>query len=165
MKAIVWGLFVVLLVAFQSTLVPLLAIGGIKPDILLVITVSAGLLCGKETGVGIGFCGGMLQDLLSGNVFGLNTITKMSVGYLAGLAERKVFKENILLPVAAMMAASFLNGLMIHIIVYLRGYAVDWSGAFVHIVLPAMMYNMVAAIPLHLIFSAFYRRVRGYFDV
>ena len=165
MKTIVWGLFVTLLVAVQSTLVPLLAIGGIKPDILLVITVSAGLLCGKETGVGIGFCGGLLQDLLSGNLFGLNTFTKMTIGYLAGLAERKVFKENILLPVAAMIVASLLNGLMIHIFVYLRGYAVDWSGAFVHIVLPAIMYNMVAAIPLHLIFAGFYRRVRYYFDV
>ena len=164
MKTIVWGLFVVLLVAVQSTLVPLLAIGGIKPDVLLVITVSAGLLCGKETGVGIGFFGGLLQDLLSGNVFGLNTFTKMVIGYLAGMAERKVFKENIFLPVAAMMIASLLNGLMVHIFIYLRGYAVDWSGAFVHILLPAMAFNMVAAIPLHLIFFAFCRRVRGYFS-
>lgn len=159
MRAVVWGIFIILLLIIQAVLIPFAAIQGIKPDLLLVVVVSAGLLFGKEAGIGTGFFAGLLQDLASGNVFGLNLISKMAAGFLFGLAERKVFKENLLLPVLAMMLASVLNSLLILGFIALRGYHVEWSEALIHTVVPGTVYNMIVAVPIHQLFAKLTRKV------
>lgn len=159
MVAFVWAISITLAVVVQAALVPFIAIQGIKPDLLLVITVTAGLLYGKEAGFGTGFFAGLLQDLSSGNVFGLNVIPKIAVGFGFGLAERRVFKDNLFLPALAVAFASLLTGIFVFIFVALQGYFVDWKGALLHTIIPIMLYNTIISIPVHFIFAAVIRKV------
>ena len=55
MKTLVWIGAVLLTLIIQATLLPLIAYKGIRPDLLLIMVMSAGLLGGKEQGVGVGF--------------------------------------------------------------------------------------------------------------
>lgn len=162
MRAIVWGAFIFITLIVQAVVMPSLSIQGIRPDLLLIVVVSASLLYGKEAGVGAGFFAGLLQDLASGNVFGLNLLAKMAVGYLFGLAERKVFKENILLPVLALLLATLLNSAIVMSFVMLSGYKIDIAMSIVHTVLPITLYNMAMAIPMHQIFAKAIRKVNAY---
>ncbi len=162
MRALAWGLFIVITLVVQAVLVPLGAVNGIKPDLLLIIVVSAGLLYGKEAGIGTGFFAGVLQDMASGNIFGLNLISKMAMGHLFGLAERKVFKEHILLPILALALASVANSIIILIFVALRGYHVNWAEALTHSIFPTMLYNMAVAIPIHWLFAKVTRKIDSY---
>ncbi|MEG6584547.1 rod shape-determining protein MreD [Dendrosporobacter sp. 1207_IL3150] len=149
MRIVVWGIIILVSLVVQSTIMPMLSFNGIKPDLLLIIVVSASLLLGKEQGVSVGFFSGLLQDLAGGNVFGLNTLSKLITGYLFGMAERKVFKEHILLPVLAMSIATFFNSVISFIIVGLLGYKVQLISAIMNNVLPLMLYNVIVAIPVH----------------
>lgn len=162
MKAIIWGTFIIVTLIVQAVIVPLLSIKGVRPDLLLIVVVSASLLYGKEAGVGAGFFAGLLQDLASGNVFGLNLLSKMAVGYIFGLAERKVFKENLLLPVLALLLASLLNSAIVMTFVTLSGYRIDVAVAVIHTVLPVTLYNMAMAIPIHQTFAKAIRKVNAY---
>lgn len=162
MKTLIWAAALVFGVIVQSTWLPMLAIYGVKPDLLLLAVASTGLLFGKEAGVGIGFFAGLLQDLLSGNIFGLNILAKMTVGYAFGLAERNVFKENILLPVIAAAMASVLNSLVIILYLYILGYDNNPLGMAVNGILPIIAYNMVAAIPVHMIIYKCNKRIEAY---
>jgi len=149
MNTIIWLGVIVTAIIIQSTLLPLVAINGICPDMLLVIVISYALLSGKEKGVGMGFFTGLLQDLAFGSIFGINTLSKLATGYICGLAERKVFKEHVLLPVAATAVATVLNGLSMLIVLSMLGYKVDIGSAIMNNVVPLVGYNVLIAIPVH----------------
>src|SRR5665647_1606665 len=116
---------------------------------LLVIVISYSLLSGKDKGVGMGFFTGLLQDLAFGSIFGINTLSKLATGYICGLAERKVFKEHVLLPVAATAVATVFNGLVMFIVLFMLGYKVDLVSAIMNNVVPLVGYNVIIAIPVH----------------
>lgn len=148
-RAVLASISVIFLLLLQVTILPMLLPAGAKPDLLLIFTVSCGLLFGPERAVGIGFFVGLLQDLASGNIFGLHILTKMGVGYLAGLAEKKVFKEHIILPMAAMLLASVLNSVLMLALLTFLGYRISWSVAVAGEVLPSLIYNMLFSVPVH----------------
>jgi rod shape-determining protein MreD len=149
MKMIIWLGVIVIALILQSTVLPLIAIKGIYPDMLLVVVVSYALLSGKEKGVGMGFFVGLLQDLAFGSVFGSNTLSKLAIGYFFGMAERKVFKEHVLLPVAATAVATVFNSLVIFIVLFILGYKTNLFNAVMNNILPLALYNLIIAIPVH----------------
>ncbi len=144
-----WAGLLIGTIAVQAVLLPLIFTQGIKPDIILIIIMAAGLLAGRERAVGIAFFAGLLQDFASGNVFGLNTLSKMATGYAAGLAERKVFKESILLPVLAVIIATLFNSACMQALLFILGYKVEPASVFLNQVLPALGYNILFCIPVH----------------
>jgi len=149
MKTTIWLGMIIATIIIQSTLLPLVAIKGVCPDMLLVVVISYSLLSGKEQGVGMGFFAGLLQDLAFGSIFGINTLSKLATGYICGLAERKVFKEHVLLPVAATAVATVFNGLVVFILLLMFGYKVDITSAIMNNIVPLVGYNVIIAIPVH----------------
>ena len=149
MSIIIWLSVLAMTLVLQSTLLPLVSFKGIHPDLLLVVVVSYSLLSGKEQGVGIGFMAGLLQDLASGSIFGMNTLSKLVTGYILGLAERKVFKEHVLLPLLSTAVATIGNGLAAILMLWTFGYNLDFSTAFTQNILPLVGYNVIVAVPVH----------------
>lgn len=149
MRMVNWALLLLSTLVIQATIVPLVSVNGLRPDLLLIVVVSTGMLYGKEQGIGIGFFAGLLQDLASGNVFGLNVLAKMAIGYSAGLVERKVFKENLILPLFAVLIATVCQRLLNLAFLWLFGYKANAGLPFIYNILPIIGYNLVAAIPLN----------------
>ena len=149
MNTIIWLFVIVITIIVQSTLLPLITIKGICPDMLLVVVVSYSLLSGKEKGIGVGFFAGLLQDLAFGSIFGINTLSKLATGYVCGLAERKVFKEHMLLPVAATAVATVFNSLVMFMVLFMLGYKADIGSAIMNNLVPLVSYNVIIAIPVH----------------
>lgn len=108
-------LFLVSLI-LQSTVFSHLNIAGIKPDLVLVFIVFYALLNGPKEGALIGFVGGMLQDLLFGQDLGMNTVAKTVVGYTFGVLEKKIYKDNILIPMVALFLGTFLNETILYLL-------------------------------------------------
>lgn len=149
MKVLVWLAVVIAATVIQATILPIFSINGIRPDLLLIVVVSSSLLLGKEHGVGIGFFTGLIQDLASGNIFGINVLSKLATGYLCGMAERKVFKEHLLLPVLAIAIATLFSNALTFLLLFLLGYKVDLLPAIAGSMLPLVLYNIVLSIPIH----------------
>ena len=149
MKALRWVLLLLITVVIQTTVIPFVLPFVIRPDLLLIIVVSTGFLCGKERAVGVGFFAGLLQDLATGNLFGIHILSKMAVGYISGSAERQVFKENIFLPVVGMFVFTVINGLIVSILMSLLGYKVEWLATVIYQLTPMIVYNMAFSIPVH----------------
>lgn len=149
MKVILWMAIVVGSLILQATILPLASFNGVWPDLLLIVVVSSSLLLGKEQGVSLGFLAGLLQDLAGGNIFGVNTLSKLIIAYLFGMAERQVFKEHLLLPVLAMSIATVFNSAITFVILLVLGYKIELGPALVNNVLPLVIYNVIVAIPVH----------------
>ena len=148
MKTLILFVVMVAAVSLQSTVIPVLSIGGVRPDLVLVVVVSAALTAGRETGLICGVFGGLLQDLLSVGPFGYNTLSKMLLGFLVGLYERKVNQGSLLLPLLAVAAATV--GAAALAVVFLLAYGQERQIASLLVqVLPATAYHILLAVPVH----------------
>ena len=148
MKVLIWFVVMLLSVSLQSTMIPAIAMGGVRPDLVLVVVVSTALANGRETGVLCGIFGGILQDLLSAGPFGVNTLAKMVVGLLVGMYEHKVNKKNLLMPFVAVSAGT-LAAAVVNML-FLLGYG--QREAFMEMMLllsPTLAYHLILMVPVH----------------
>ncbi|HAW60303.1 MAG TPA: rod shape-determining protein MreD [Actinobacteria bacterium] len=150
MRFTIFGFFVLLLsFILQTTLVPHLKIFGAQPDLILVVVAVYAFIHGSAGGSIGGFFGGLLQDMVLIRNMGFNALCKTIVGYLAGLVERTVFAESILLPMVAIFIAS-----LIHETIYLSfsiflGEAISLDLSLWRIVIPSAIYNAILALLIY----------------
>ena len=138
------GLFVL-----QLSFLPLIAIYGIVPDLLLLATVSFAFLRGSVWGGFIGFALGLLEDLSVGSFFGLHALALTLIGLFFGRFSDRVFKEQFFLPITASVAATFAKYLISAVIVYLLGYHFN---PFLHmgrVLLILLLFQLIFAYPIH----------------
>jgi rod shape-determining protein MreD len=69
----------------QSTVVAVAGVGGIMPDVPLILTVMIALRYGPESGCLAGFVAGLLQDVTGGGLVGVQALTKGLAGFGMGL--------------------------------------------------------------------------------
>lgn len=84
--------FLVLGLILQQTLIRIITIGSIKPDVILVILVAVSLRYGSVVGLFSGLAIGLIQDVYAIESLGANAMAKCLVGYFTGLLDEKVIK-------------------------------------------------------------------------
>jgi rod shape-determining protein MreD len=92
----------------QTTILPIIRLGGAIPDLLLVLVIFNALFNGSLAGGAVGFTVGLAQDLLGGHYLGLGALGGFVAGYLIGCLERRVNIDNILVTFILVLAGSFL---------------------------------------------------------
>jgi rod shape-determining protein MreD len=127
----------------QATLVPLLPTGGAKPDLMLLLVVSWGIVQGGGESVLWGLGGGLFLDLMSGVPFGVQTIALGTIGLLADLMETNFFRTNVLLPLAAIFVASLLYHILMGAMFQTFGYPISWEPFLITVVFPTAGINTV----------------------
>ena len=150
MKAFLkWALFVLLLYVVQTSLLPLIAFHGASADFLLLFAVSFGFIRGMRLGVLAGFLAGLLQDLLSGTFLGMNTLTKMLAGLIAGALSDRVFKEQMFLPVVSSVVAAVASYFILALLMLLLGYRFNLIENAQYMLVPFILYQLVFSYPVH----------------
>lgn len=135
--------FLVLIVTFilQATLVPHFKVFGVQPDLILIVVVIIAFLTDPFVGSVTGFVGGLLEDLISTRVMGLNALSKTIVGYLGGLVKKTIFAEPTILLALAIFIATLLDQSIYIGVSYLLGHELPLSTALLRIILPTSLYN------------------------
>lgn len=150
-----------LLTAFlvQSVLGPFLAIGGVTPNVVLVMVIVFGLLFGWEVGMGAGIVGGLLIDLTIGLVIGSHLLALGLVGLVVGQVEERVFKDNLFLAALGGAVGSLVGQVvsMLCIALFRRSFALFelWDT-----VLPAALYDIVLCVLIYGWVYKYYRYLR-----
>ena len=133
------------LLILQSTVLETVAIAGIKPDLVMLLVVLNGFLLGTREGAFLGFVGGIVEDLFFGSYIGLNALSKMAAGYLAGAAGERLYRENI--PIATIIAFfTSLAGLTVNymLLLYLDIHVSPFNALF-RVALPGAAYTALLA--------------------
>ncbi len=149
--AVVFGLILQATVFAQIDVLGL----GLVPDLVLIVVVSYGLLKGPWFGAVLGLAAGLIADLMVGGVIvGVGALAKMATGFLAGLLEKTIFKDNLLVPFLALLVGTTIGEL----IFLLVNSALGWHFGSVLYLLARLvglsLYNAVLAPP---IYRQFYR--------
>ena len=91
------ALFFMILISFllQCTLLHVISIGSITPNLILILCISMGLMRGRKSGLWTGFFCGFLVDMFYGSVFGFYALIYMYIGFLSGYAHRICYDDDI----------------------------------------------------------------------
>ncbi len=84
--------FLVLGLILQQTVVQIISIGSIKPDLVMVMLVAVSMRYGSVVGLFSGLTIGLIQDVYAIEALGANAMAKCLVGYFTGLLDEKVIK-------------------------------------------------------------------------
>ena len=86
LRAGIFALLILLAILIKTIVLPAVAIGTFRPDVLVLVVVAVALVEGPDTGLRLGFAAGLTQDLLSGGaaLVGLGALVMMGIGYAAG---------------------------------------------------------------------------------
>ena len=107
---------IIICVALQFRGREWVAIGQVKPDLLLAVTVVMGLWSGPRAGMAVGFTAGVLEGALLDRGIGPLAATRTIVGYLAGTIGRRVFAENLLVVGGAAAGLALAQELMVDVL-------------------------------------------------
>jgi rod shape-determining protein MreD len=125
----------------QSSVVPALSIGGITPDLPLILTVLVALRRGPEVGCVVGFCAGFLQDVTGGGLIGVQALTKALAGFAMGLLVGRFWVSSPLVQVPGLVLLTVAEGLARFFLLQFFHFPVSLGGLMMHVVLPQALYN------------------------
>ena len=96
MQIIIYLAIAIAALLIQSSLIDLMAIRGIKPDLLLIFLVIISKREGRFWGTTSGFGIGLLQDIFETQFLGLSSLCKSIAGFVAAWLEAKQPQQRIL---------------------------------------------------------------------
>ena len=151
------GAFILFLL--QCCVFTKLNIGGIVPNLILLITSIYGFMHGERAGVITGFVLGILFDVFIGNVIGLHALILMYIGYINGKFCGIYYPEDIKLPLGLISLSNITGSVLEYIFTYLIRGRLHFGYYLIHIILPEILYTIVLTLLIYpiivVIFNAF----------
>lgn len=142
----------------QVAIAPRLAIGGVVPNLLLLVVITLALIEGRTAGAAAGFAAGLLFDLLGGSPIGVAALVFTVTGYLAGSLQENMFAEGWLMPPTVAFVASLFTEIAYAFALSLVGAGSPFWTSFWHVILPAAVYNGALALLFYPWLARFLRR-------
>jgi rod shape-determining protein MreD len=140
-------LVVVTFALVQETVVLDLRIGGIHPDITVLLPILAGLVGGPATGASMGFGMGLVADLFVPTPFGLSALVGTIVGFAAGAATVALDRSSWWLPTVVAFVGSAIYEVGYALIGSLLGQPQMLHVDLTRIVIMVSVVNAVLALP------------------
>ena len=148
-KAIFAAITILFCFLLQTTLFTLFSIGGIRPNLLIIVTASLGFLCGKRTGIYTGFFSGLLIDACFRSVYGTNALIYMYVGFRCGMLKKVLFPKDIKLPMLFIAVSDLAYNVLYYFLYFLFRGRFDLLYYCRHIILPEVVYTTIMACVLY----------------
>ncbi len=142
-------LFFLIIITFliQTTLFSFHDVTGIAPNLLLILTMSFGIMRGRKEGLLVGFFSGLLFDFFYSSLVGPYAFIFMIIGYVNGFFHKTFLMEDVLLPVVIISIDQLILDFLIYVGSFLLRNRTDLKFYFIHIILPQVLYTaLVTAI-------------------
>ena len=142
-------------IVLRDTVFNGLSVAGGKPDFVLILVVFFAIFRGSVQGGLMGVALGLLEDLMTGRFIGINAICKGLLGYLVGVSERNLYKNNFFVTIAAILVATFLNTVFYYLFSVLIGGHVGLEKLILSTI-PDAVYNMCFSPVFYAVFYNFF---------
>lgn len=147
-RYIFYGIASLLLAVLHMSFLHWIAVSGIAPDLLLLLSIWIGVAEGRTAGMIGGFMSGVLLDLISDDVMGTNALAKTIAGFVAGYfysesSSKKTLASFKLLGVIAL--SSFIHN-CIYFFFYVKPTEIQYVEFFLKYGLASTLYTTVAGI-------------------
>ena len=143
----------ILLTAFlQCFLFQSFEIASIKPNLLVILTVSFGLMRGKKSGLLVGFFSGLTLDLIVPGQIGLQALIYMWIGYLAGFTYRIFYDDDIKTPLLFVCLGDLIYNMYIFVFTFMLRGRIHFFYYLRRIMIPELLYTLIITIVIYRFF-------------
>lgn len=142
-RCITIGIIIIICFLCQSTVFHFIELSGVVPNLLLIVTMSFGLMRGRTEGLLVGFFSGLLADIFFGNVLGPYAFIYMTLGYVNGFFHRIYYVEDVLLPMLMIMLNDFIYNIIVYVVFFLLRNRLNFVEYLMNIILPEMIYTIL----------------------
>ena len=142
-RCITIGIIIIICFLCQTTVFHFLELSGVVPNLLLIVTMSFGLMRGRREGLLVGFFSGILVDIFFGNVIGPYAFIYMTFGYNNGFFHRIYYVEDVLLPMIMITLNDFFYNITIYIVFFMLQNKLNFMDYLSNVILPEMMYTII----------------------
>ncbi len=133
----------------QSTVVQGIRLGGVVPNLTVILVTSTAFFRGKTTGLLTGFFCGLFSDFFFGDILGFYAVTYMCIGYLCGFATREFYDFDLKLPLLLIAASDLAYGMIVYWCLFMMRSRMNVSFYLLRIILPEVIYTTVAAVVVY----------------
>jgi rod shape-determining protein MreD len=141
------ALVVAVFVIVQQTLILDIRIGGIHPDIMILLPIVAGIVGGPARGTTMGFGAGLVADVFLPTPFGLSALVGCMIGFAVGVSTLALDRTAYWLPPFAALIGSALYEVIYAVLGSVLGQPQMLHAGVVKIVLLVSVVNAVLALP------------------
>ncbi len=142
-RCITIGIIIIVCFLLQSTIFHYIELAGVVPNLLLIVTMSFGLMRGRREGMLVGFFSGLLIDIFFGSVLGPYALIYMTMGYVNGFFHRIYYVEDVLLPMLMITLNDFIFNVIIYLIYFLLRNRLNFGEYLLTVILPEMIYTII----------------------
>jgi rod shape-determining protein MreD len=152
-KALVFLISLIVLYILQTALFPFLELGGIVPNLLLILTVFYGFMRNSREGMIAGFVSGMVLDLLTGLSFGVHTLALLLIGLINGKLRKVFYGDDVKLPLLFTGLSDLFYGFFIYIFFFLPRGRDNIKYYLLNIMIPEAVYTVLVALILYFLYA------------
>ena len=141
----------------QGIVFQVFEVASIKPNLLLIITVSFGLMRGRKSGLLTGFAAGVIYDVLFSDIFGITPLLLMWIGYFSGYLYRIFYDDDIKTPLLFVGIADIVYGTCQYVFLFLIRGRLNFFFYLRRIIIPEMLYTLIITIFIYRLLFALNR--------
>ncbi len=147
-------IFLLIIVSFllQSALFSFCNLQGVAPNLLLILTMSFGIMRGRREGMLTGFFCGFLYDVFFSGLIGPYMFLFMILGYFNGSFHKDFLMEDVMLPVFIIAVDETIFCFVEYVSGFLLRNRTDIVFYFIHVFVPHILYTVVATVIVYRIY-------------
>lgn len=148
-RCITIALIIIISFLLQSTVFQYLKLADVVPNLLLIVTMTFGLMRGRREGVLVGFFCGILVDIFFGSVLGPYAFVYMTLGYVNGFFHRIYYASDVYLPLIMITVNDFVYNMFIFVMFFMLRNKLSFGKYFKSVILPEMIYTIIITLVLY----------------
>lgn len=133
----------------QVTLFNYIMIGGIAPNLLIILPVFFGLLKGKKEGMFVGIFSGFIYDIFFSGLLGFTMLIYTVIGYICGMFFNQYEESNFIIPLFLTAAGTFSYGFLSFVVQFLLHNRIIADFFIIRIIMPEVVYTVIVALIIY----------------
>ncbi len=148
LRYIYYSIAALLIIIFQISVVNLIEIGGLTPNLMIILVVWISLSEGQLSGIVAGFLAGLIFDIATFDLIGTNALAQTVNGFISGFFHREG-KEDLTLRRFSFIITVFISSVfhnLVYFFLYLKLSELDFFNFFFKYGLATSLYTTVFAV-------------------
>lgn len=159
-RVITLTLLIIINFILQSTVFGFHNIGSISPNLMLILTMSFGVMRGRKEGMFVGFFCGFLIDCMFSSVLGPYMFIYMIIGYVNGFFHKTFMIEDALLPLIIIVFDELIFNTIIYIVFFLLTNHLNFADYIVSIIIPETLSTALLTIIVYKLYVFINKRLK-----
>ena len=144
-------ILLLILISFllQSVVFSYENVSGFSPNLMLILTMSFGIMRGRREGLLTGFVCGFLYDIFFGTLIGPYMFLFMIIGYSNGAFHKEYLMEDVMMPVFIIVIDEIVFNTVVYVLAFLLRNRTSLMFYIIHVFLPQIVLTVIATVIIY----------------